>query len=102
MRRAENNSLPIGGGFYMGMRMSHGSQGIFRGQVVSIVSTSTFFMKHNDLDSDADDQVIEVSTPQNSDVFTLFLAPGDEVFIAGDKTSSGIRAYGIRKLTATQ
>jgi hypothetical protein len=102
MRRAENNTLPIGGGFYMGIRMSHGNQGIFRGQIVSIESTSTFYMKHNDLDSDTDYHVIEVVTPQNSDVFTLFLAPGDEVFIAGDKTSTGIRAYGIRKLTAAQ
>lgn len=99
MNMAERKNLPFAGGFYMGIKKSHGSQGIFRGEIVSIESTSTFYIKHNDFDSDTDDSVIEVFTPDGSDVFTLFLRDGDEVFIAGDKIPDGIRAYGIRKLT---
>lgn len=102
LRRAETKNLPYAGGFYMGIRMSHGNQGIFRGEVVSIQSTSTFYIKHTDMDFDGDDGLIEIFTPDNSDVFTLFLAPGDKVFIAGDRIPSGIRAYGIRKLTDSQ
>lgn len=102
LHRAENKNLPLAGGFYMGIRMSHGNQGMFRGEVVSIVSTSTFFIKHNDFDNDTKDSLIEVFVPQGSDVFTLFLKNGDKVFIAGDKIPSGIRAYGIRKLTDAQ
>lgn len=97
--RAENKHLPVAGGFYVGLRMSHGNQGMFRGEVVSIISTSTFYIKHHDFDSDTDDGLIEVFTPQGSDVFTLLLRNGDEVFVAGDRIPSGIRAYGIRKLT---
>ncbi len=99
MNRAESKNLPLAGGFYSGLRMSHGNQGIFRGEVVSIESTSTFYMKHNDFDADSDDVTVEVFMPNNSDVFTLVLRPGDRVFIAGDRVKEGIKAYGVSKLT---
>lgn len=102
LNKAENRHLPIAGGLYMGMRMSHGNSGMFRGEIVSIESTSTFYIKHTDYDGDDTGQVIEIFTPTNSDVFTLFLQPGDEVFVAGDKIPGGIRAYGIRKLTESK
>ncbi|KND47680.1 MAG: hypothetical protein AB201_01960 [Parcubacteria bacterium C7867-006] len=100
--RAEQKNLPIAGGFYMGLRKSHGNQGIFRGEIISIEGTSTFYMKYNDYDSDADDMTIEVFVPGNTDVYSLSLNPGDQIFIAGDKMSDGIRAYGMRKLTNEQ
>ncbi len=102
LRKAENRNLPVAGGLYMGIRMSHGNNGMFRGEIISIESTSTFYIKHTDYDGDETGQIVEIFTPTNSDVFTLFLQPGDEVFVAGDKIAGGIRAYGIRKLTESE
>lgn len=97
--RAENKDLPFGGGFYEGMRKSHGRQGIYHGEIVSIESTSTFYIKYKDFDFDIDNDLVRVEVPDGYDVFTLFLAPGDKVFVAGDKNELGISAFGVRKLT---
>ncbi len=103
MQRAERNGLPIAGGFYIGLRGSHGSHGMFRGEIVSIEGTTTFYIKRNDFDRDmTSDDTIEVFTPDHMDVYSTSLSPGDQVFIAGDKIPSGIRAYGIHKLTTNQ
>ncbi len=102
LQMAERKNLPIAGGFYVGLRKSHGNQGMFRGEVISIEGTTTFYMKYNDYDLNADDMAVEVFLPDNANVYSLSLSPGDEIFIAGDKIAGGIRAYGMRKLTDNQ
>lgn len=101
MQRAEKKNLPFAESFYVGLRKSHTTQGIFRGEIVSIGGTTTFFMKYNDFDFDnlGQDETIEVFVPQGMDIYAISLLPGDKVFIAGEKISGGIRAYGVRKLT---
>ena len=96
MHRAEKRSLPMFGSLYSDIRKSHRENGIFRG-IVATVSTSTFTIRHNDYDIDVDDSQLKVFTPSNVDISGL-LHIGDEVFVAGDVINSEIHAYGIKKL----
>lgn len=99
MRRAEEKQLPIPGvsGFYTGLRKTHMESGLFRGEIIS-VATSSFFIKNGRYDMDDSTSSIEVITPDGFNV-QMILSIGDEVFVAGDFADSSIRAYGVRKLT---
>lgn len=97
--RAEGRGLPIAGGFYSDLRRSHKSQGLFRGEIMSIEGTSTFFIKYIDQNSVIDGSVAKIIVPNSIDIFSLGAVIGDTVFIAGDAVNGEIHAYGIRKLT---
>lgn len=99
MYKAENNNLPVAGSFYIGLRKSHGNQGMFRGEIVSIEGTSTIYIKHNDFDIDDNDKIIRIIVPINTDITSFPLNIGDNIFIAGDVIDDEIRAYGLHKLT---
>lgn len=99
MYLAENKHLPIPGvgGFYIELRRTHRENGLFRGEVVSI-ATSSFIMKNGRFDASDSTNTIDVLTPPGFDV-DLLLDVGDQVFIAGDIVGGDIRAYGVKKLT---
>jgi hypothetical protein len=99
MIRAEGRGLPIAGGFYNDLRRSHKSQGLFRGEIMSIEGTSTFFIKYIDQNSMVSGDVAKIIVPNSIDIFSLGAVIGDTVFIAGDVVDGEIHAYGIRKLT---
>ena len=96
LRIAEEQRLPIFGGFYGGLRKSHSNVGIFRGTVVSIEG-NTFMLKYNDYDIDGDDMIVKVLTPQGFNVGSS-LNIGDMVFVAGNLVNGEIQAYGLQKL----
>ncbi len=98
MRMSEDRRIPVAGDFYKGLKKSHGGQGVFLGEVISINGTSTFYAKYSDYDRDVDDTV-RVVLPDGFSVYSIYLSPGDHIFIAGDKNLDEIRAYGLRKLT---
>lgn len=98
MKISEDRRIPVAGDFYRGLRKSHGTQGLFIGEVVSINGTSTFYIKYSDYGRDVDDTV-RVVTPENFSVYSMSISPGDRIFIAGDKNPDEIKAYGLRKLT---
>ncbi|MFZ2621336.1 MAG: hypothetical protein WAX85_00015 [Minisyncoccia bacterium] len=100
LRRAEEKHLPVFGSFYSGLRKSHRENGIFRG-IVTSVGTSTFTFKHNDYDRDVDDTELKVFVPADVNIGTT-INVGDQVFIAGDLKKEGIYAYGIKKLDTTK
>lgn len=99
MRMAEQKNLPIPmvPAFYSEIRKTYKDKGVFRGEVVSI-ATSSFHIKNSKYDSGGDIDGVEVSVPEGFDV-RYILRIGDEVFIAGDFASGSIRAYGVKKLT---
>ncbi len=99
MIRAEGKKLPIAGGFYNDLRRSHKSQGLFRGEILSIEGTSTFFIKYRDFDSRIEGDTAKIVVPNSIDLFSTGVIVGDTVFIAGDSVDGEIHAYGIRKLT---
>ena len=96
MYRAEEQHLPFGGGFYAGIRKSHRSIGIFRGEVLSI-SGQTLIIKHNDYENDGIDQIINVVMPSSFDLRSVKV--GDLILVAGDVVNNDIMAYGMRELT---
>ena len=90
--RADTENLPMVGGWYETVHDSHEAEGVFRGVIVSI-ATSSFIMAHNDLDNDTDDGVKIVTPPQGMKMSVLTV--GDRVIVAGDGTGTVIQAYGI-------
>lgn len=99
MDLAEQKTLPVPGvgGLYTELRKTHKDRGLFRGEVISI-ATSSFYIKSSKYDTDNSETGLEVSVPKGFDV-DYVLDIGDEVFIAGDLASGSIRAYGVKKLT---
>jgi hypothetical protein len=100
MMRAEGSGLPIAGGFYNDLRRSHKSQGLFRGEIMSIEGTSTFYIRYVDQNSNVDGDIAKIVVPNSIDIFSLGAMIGDTVYIAGDSINGEIHAYGIRKLTS--
>jgi hypothetical protein len=100
MLRAEGRGLPIAGGFYNDLRRSHKSQGLFRGEIMSIEGTSTFYIRYVDQNSNVDGDTAKIVVPNSIDIFSLGAMIGDTVYIAGDSINGEIHAYGIRKLTS--
>lgn len=92
---ADNDALPLIGELYKVTHISHKEQGVFRGVVTSLASSS-FTISHDDSDKDSDDGTWDVSS--------LGISPdrapkvGEKVYIAGDVEDNVIHAYGIRKL----
>jgi hypothetical protein len=101
MRMAEERHLPIPGvgGFYAQLRSTHRENGLFRGVVVAL-ATSSFVIRGNDYDSD-NSGILEIAIPEDIDINQI-LNIGDEVFIAVDVVNGQIRAYGIKKLTSEE
>lgn len=95
LERADNDDLPVVGALYKGTHVSHKDNGVFRGVVTSLASSS-FTISHDDIDRDSDDGTWTV-TPSNisGDVSPKV---GDKVYVAGDAEGGVIRAYGVRKL----
>lgn len=95
---ADNDALPVIGELYKVTHVSRKEQGVFRGVVTSLASSS-FTIAHDDIDRDADDGVWTVASPSG---LSAGGAPkvGDKVYIAGDVEDNVIHAYGIQKLHA--
>jgi hypothetical protein len=94
LEKARKHDLPIIGEWYEHIHVSHESEGVFRGVIISVASSS-FIMAHNDFDNDADDGVRLVILPNgiSDTAFTI----GDKVIVAGDATNTVIQAYGIER-----
>jgi hypothetical protein len=93
---AEGQRFPVPGvgGFYSGLRRSREDEGLFRGEVTEL-STSSFMMENAHFDP-GEDKFYHVFTPDGFDIVT-FIHEGDQVFVAGDVLPNGeIRAYGVR------
>lgn len=95
MYRAEGIGLPVGGRFYQGLRKSHEEYGIFRGEVLSL-ATSSFFVREDRISEGQKEVVFTVVLPPQAKISEIRV--GDRVFVAGDVFDHEIRAYGIRKL----
>jgi hypothetical protein len=91
----ESGHLPVIGGMYAETRRSSPDQGVFRGTVTSVAS-STFMIIHNDGDRDWDEGNCTVFVPHNFDIQSL--RPGDQVLVAGSYEGNRIRAYGIQRI----
>jgi len=90
---ADHDSLPLMGGMYEEVHDPHVQQGVFRGDVTAI-ATSTFTCAHNDRDHDTDDGSWVVQPPPQFDMHTLHL--GERVYVAGSWGQDGlIYAYGV-------
>jgi hypothetical protein len=90
---ADHDSLPILGPAYEDMHDSHEIQGVYRGDITAIAST-TFTCAHNDNDHDTDDGTWVVQPPPNFNMQSLYL--GERVYVAGHPQPDGvIQAYGM-------
>jgi len=69
--------------------------GIFRGTVIDI-ATSTFTMKHDDHDADADDGTYVVMPP--SGIPPSDFQIGERLYVAGDTDQNIVHAYGVGQL----
>jgi hypothetical protein len=131
---AQNHLGPVGG-IYTDVRLPPRQEGVFRGIVTSVATTSSavsgstspfvnaFDMRRDDEDADTDTatdtaMLWHVILPPGASI-AGFLAPGDVVLVAGDVSmasgtgigganagdnsdgSGVIRAYGIRKISAS-
>ena len=91
----ERAGVPVIGPFYEHLRRTPPGGNVFLGQVLSIEG-NIFTVRADDHDKDTDDGIRTVEAPPGADV-SLYLKPGDEVFVAGDNLGDRIRAYGITK-----
>jgi hypothetical protein len=96
LTRSENKHLPFIGGFYSGIRISHQTDGTFRG-VVKEVYGRTFVFRQIDDGNGTSTVDLVVSFPSSPNIFSEFQV-GDEVYIAGDLLKGQIEAFGVRKL----
>ena len=94
LEKADKNELPVVGGWYEIVHDSHESNGVFRGVIASVASSS-FVMAHNDLDNDEDDGVRLVLLPKG--ISATSLSVGEKVIVAGDATNTVIDAYGVEQ-----
>ena len=97
--RADRGALPVFGGIYESVYDSHQAQGVFRG-VVSLISTSTFVCTHDDTDRDTDDGTWTILPPQDFNLGSLSV--GDRVYVAGELQNGTVQAYGIQQFPASQ
>jgi hypothetical protein len=97
LKQAEEKKFALPG-FYTGIRKSYRNIGVYRGTVTEI-STSTFTISHDSYDLEPDYGVIQVLVPENLYIESK-LSLGEDVLVAGDLTSDGLRAFGIHKITS--
>ncbi len=97
MQMAENNKLPIPGVgfFYINLHKSHKENGLFRGQIISL-ATSSFLLSQGKEYGE-----VQVFTPDGFPV-RVVLHEGDQVYVAGDVDGNIVRAYGVRKLSPNE
>lgn len=91
--QADRGELPVIGFAYEDLHSPHQEQGVFRGEISAIASTS-FTIAHNDQDRDTDDGTFAVVPPAGFDLSSLSL--GDRVYVAGTLQDGIVYAYGIR------
>jgi len=89
---ADRNQLPLFGPFYEQVHDSHRGQGVFRG-VVNSIATSSFVLRHDDTDRDTDDGTWVVMPPPHFDLGQI--QTGERLYVAGQEHQGVIRAYGI-------
>lgn len=97
LSKAERDNMSLLGGFYSDLRKSHKSDGILKGQVVSI-GDDYLIIKHFDYDRDEgfDEEKIYLQDGMN---LNDFIKIGDEIFVAGEIASgTEIRAYGVHRV----
>ena len=95
LSQADEHALPLLGDWYEDVRAKHEDEGVFRGSVQSI-ATSTFMLVHDDRDADADDLSHVVMPPPGFDLSALRV--GEELFVAGDVDQQGVvHAYGMQE-----
>ncbi len=92
--RAEQNELPIIGEFYEAVHDSHESQGIFRGEIMSIRG-NTFIISYNNNNLDTDDGTWTVIPPTGFNLSAIHV--GEIVYVAGTLMQGSIHAYGIQE-----
>lgn len=93
LSEADNDQLPILGALYEQVHDSHTDQGVYRGDVTSVVG-STFVISHNDTDRDSDEGSWTIAPPAGFDLTSL--AIGDKVYVAGQLMHGVVYAYGVR------
>jgi hypothetical protein len=94
LNHADKGTLPVAGSLYEEVRRPHRENGVFRGIVVSVASSS-FLMQHDDYDRDADDApgAITVFLPSSGGQLPRI---GNQVFVFGTAVgSTSIRARGV-------
>lgn len=70
-------------------------QGIYRG-VITEIATSTVVIRHDDLDTDADDKQTRIMLPPRFNASLLVV--GMNIYVAGREEHGVVKAYGIRVL----
>ena len=89
LRLADHNELPFVGEMYEGIHTPREDRGMFRGQVLSI-GTSTFTMAHDY--KDVDDELRVIPPPG---FIVTNLQPAENVEVVGDRILQTIQAYGV-------
>jgi hypothetical protein len=92
MERAEQERLPVIGGFYRELRESPPSEGIFVGTVEEVQGNS-LILEIGPMKWD----VFPESSPHTVQIMQT-LKTGDELFVAGTTTGDVIHAYGVEKM----
>ena len=99
MRNAERKNLPFVGDFYRDIHRPLPQQGLFKGVVSSIGTSSFILTKISDKDKDDIQEQANVILPNYAS--TTHFVIGDTVLIVGEEMpGSGIRAFGIQKIPA--
>ncbi len=97
LNAADRDTLPLVGLLYEQVHDSHKAQGIYRG-VVTALGTSTITLSHDDTDRDTDDGTWVVSPPAEFDLSTLRV--GERLYVAGVLNGGIVDAYGIEPYPA--
>ncbi|MFI5260654.1 MAG: hypothetical protein ACHQU0_02575 [Candidatus Paceibacteria bacterium] len=90
--RADNDQLPILGPWYEGIRDSHQTEGVYRGDVTAI-EDADFVISHNDTDRDSDEGSWTIAPPPGFDLHQLSV--GEKVYVAGRLRNGTVYAYGV-------
>jgi hypothetical protein len=95
LKKAEMNELPIIGRMYEAIHDSQATNGVIRGNIISIRGNS-LVISHDDKDKDADDGTWNIIPPPDFNVSALYV--GEKIYIAGKIDGDSIDAYGIHLL----
>lgn len=96
LSKADSDSLPVIGPLYTQIHNSHQEQGVYRGMVTSI-ATSSFAISHSDTDRDSDEGSWMIQPPSGFNLSTLKI--GERVYIAGRLQNNIVCAYGIHRIS---
>jgi hypothetical protein len=96
LSEADSDNLPVIGPLYTQIHNSHQEQGVYRGIVTSI-ATSSFVISHADTDRDSDEGSWIIQPPSGFNLSTLSM--GEKVYIAGRLQNNIVYAYGIHRIS---